>query len=1287
MSIINPTNLMDALLALEFVSVGHTLVKVVGGVQIVVDLKQKKIIYPEIDGLTVHDQTVCNFSASENFVVLECVTRLLMKGYKASHIELEPRWRLGHGASGGKADILLKDHLNNPLLIIECKTPGHEFDRAWAKTNLDGGQLFSYAQQVSSVQYLCLYASAINGSKIEYKAHLIPHIDNSEYLSKNPHLSGFSVSTSVENRFKTWKDTYKQEFLTKGLFESDIEAYSIGKTRYTLSDLSIISQSNHQSKYHEFATILRQHNVSGRENAFDKLVNLLLCKIVDELQNPGDLKFFWKGAAYDNAFDLIDRLQKLYQSGMATFLGEDITYISQEHVNKALRFYHHKADATMRAVWDLFVQQKFFTNNDFAFIDVHNEGLFRQNADVLIKIIRMWQDIRLTEAGKYNQFLGDLFEGFLDQGVRQSEGQFFTPMPICRFLVSSLPLENILSTTKTPPKALDYACGAGHFLTELAHQLQILVQDETPVDMSPYYASIMGIEKEYRLSKVSKVAAFMHGYKEVQICYGDGLLHTHEAYPAICDESFDVLVANPPYSVRGFLETLSAQDRARYELTETVSDAETAAFIETFFIERAKQVLKAGGVAAIITPAALLTNSGGAYIRAREVLLKFFDIVGIVELGSGTFGKTGTNTVTLFLRRRNTKPDDAVHLAERVDEWFSSPQSPSRKRVIYKDDHLIAEYAAHIDVPCEAYIKLLRGIRSSDWEDCQHFQPYWASFAKSTERKQLVLRASYKGKTPQEQQDIMSELLLKFVRRKEREKLYYFILTHSQKSSVFIVRSPHSKKEHKEFLGYEWNGAKGSEGIKLVQDADGRHLTPLYEGPADDDLGINRRNPDKINHYLLCNFEGCDFEIPEELLTFCKTARLADMLSFNEDNFDKGISLSANATVEFNTKWPKKRLGQVSKLNPSKKGLSLSPKDKVGFVEMASVSEHGFIEKIEEVPFSDVSKRSLTYFADGDILVAKITPCMENGKCGIVNGLPNAIGFGSTEFHVVRTDNSVLLPGYALSLLNRSETRVAAAQNMTGSSGHRRVPERFYETLQIPIPSLDVQMAIAEECEAVDTRVREAHAAMTNAKSDAEALCAKMHRSGFPKATIGSLGVLFEYGLSTPLNEAGSGYKTFRMNEIINLHMVDSGKMKRSNVAEVDFLPRKLEKGDLLFNRTNSIEHVGKTGIFDLDGEYTFASYLYRIRCNITKVLPRFLLAMMNSSEFLLEARAKASRSINQANINPTVMRSLSIPLPPIPEQKKFVKAWQSEQSKLDHALKVVSEAERKKQAVLDSYL
>ena len=116
------------------------------------------------------------------------------------------------------------------------------------------------------------------------------------------------------------KNTYQLEFTTKGIFEKDIQTYQIGKEKFTLEhDTKETSNTDKDGKYHQFATILRKHNIARKETAFEVLVNLFLCKIVDEENNSTNLKndsiglqFYWKGIAYDNYYEFIDRLQALH---------------------------------------------------------------------------------------------------------------------------------------------------------------------------------------------------------------------------------------------------------------------------------------------------------------------------------------------------------------------------------------------------------------------------------------------------------------------------------------------------------------------------------------------------------------------------------------------------------------------------------------------------------------------------------------------------------------------------------------------------------------------------------------------------------------------------------------------------------------------------------------------------------------------------------------------------------------------------------------------------------------
>lgn len=893
---INKDNLKDLLTALNFDEKGYVFSKYFTNIDgyLKVDFKKNELIYPEDKGFTINERQTCNFSSPENFVVFECVHRLFSKGYKPEHIELEPKWKVGHGASGGRADILIKDNNKKPLLIIECKTVGKEFEKAWKDTLLDGDQLFSYAQQIPDTEFLCLYTcDLISNNEIKPTSYIISHKDNNKILEENKELKSFEKANNVKERFKVWRDTYKLEFTTKGIFEENIQPYHIGKDKYTIDDILPIDAKNKEGKYHEFRTILRKHNVSGRENAFDVLVNLFLCKIVDETQNTQDLKFYWKGIAYDSYFDLIDRLQELYKTGMDKFLAQEIVYISNKQIDEAFWTVKQKRNATKQQIKDYFRKLKFFTNNDFGFIDVHNEKLFYQNAKVLLEVVQMWQDLRL-KTENHNQFLGDMFEFFLDNGIKQSEGQFFTPMPICKFILMSLPLEEIVKEHPEQPKAIDYACGAGHFLTELAAQTAPFIKKYKQGDLKDFYKSIVGIEKEYRLSKVAKLSSFMYGHDGIEILHNDAL----DQHEKIKDESFDILAANPPFAVEGFLDTLSEEQREKYKLTETVSDIAGNKFIQCFFIERAKQLLAPKGVAGIIVPYSILTNPDSTSVATREIILKYFDIVSLVELGSGTFGKTGTPTVILFLHRKSNKPEPAEHYKNRVDDWFEGIDSDEEASV-YQDIQLLNKYCEHIGIEFEHYKSLLDSEISDELNEYEIIKDYRTEFDGSTDIKNLKTKKFFKDLTKPEQELELNKRFTEFVRQIERDKLYYFILAFTNPQKLLIVKSPTSNAEQKEFLGYEWSSAKGSEGIRYnggssINDI----ITPLFNP-------LNPSDTSKINYLIQQNFIGNppDEKILEENKSVLSYLNVYDILDFSQKSFNKSFSLSPNTNEAIPIEW------------------------------------------------------------------------------------------------------------------------------------------------------------------------------------------------------------------------------------------------------------------------------------------------------------------------------------------------------------------------------------------------
>jgi type I restriction enzyme S subunit len=162
-------------------------------------------------------------------------------------------------------------------------------------------------------------------------------------------------------------------------------------------------------------------------------------------------------------------------------------------------------------------------------------------------------------------------------------------------------------------------------------------------------------------------------------------------------------------------------------------------------------------------------------------------------------------------------------------------------------------------------------------------------------------------------------------------------------------------------------------------------------------------------------------------------------------------------------------------------------------------------------------------------------------------------------------------------------------------------------------------------------------------------------KAGWVKKRLGEVAKT-QYGLSECMNEEGKGFRIFRMGEVQAGRLIDTGRMKYADISRQEFEQYKLRPGDVLFNRTNSFELVGKTGIFALDGDYCFASYLVRLNLDRKKVLPAFLNYFMNSDGFQKSIKQKASRSINQANINATILSNELIRFPEsLPEQRRIV--------------------------------
>ena len=148
------------------------------------------------------------------------------------------------------------------------------------------------------------------------------------------------------------------------------------------------------------------------------------------------------------------------------------------------------------------------------------------------------------------------------------------------------------------------------------------------------------------------------------------------------------------------------------------------------------------------------------------------------------------------------------------------------------------------------------------------------------------------------------------------------------------------------------------------------------------------------------------------------------------------------------------KLADICEINP--RAEVLDDNTLVSFVAMPDVSEDGKINVDTHRTYGEV-KKGFTNFIEGDVLFAKITPCMENGKGALATGLENGLGFGSTEFHVLRPDTAIVLGEWLFYLTSWSAFRKDAEKHMTGSAGQKRVPKSFLVKYEIDVPPIDDQ--------------------------------------------------------------------------------------------------------------------------------------------------------------------------------------------------------------------------------------
>ena len=376
-------------------------------------------------------------------------------------------------------------------------------------------------------------------------------------------------------------------------------------------------------------------------------------------------------------------------------------------------------------------------------------------------------------------------------------------------------------------------------------------------------------------------------------------------------------------------------------------------------------------------------------------------------------------------------------------------------------------------------------------------------------------------------------------------------------------------------------------------------------------------------------------------------------------------------------------LTEAVELNPRPDRGAVPDALEVTFVPMATVgAATGRIAATEVRRFGEV-KKGYTVFREGDVLFAKITPCMENGKMAVARGLRNGVGCGSTEFHVLRPKPGVD-PQYIYRFVSSARFRAEAAHHMTGAVGQKRVPATFLEQCEIPLPDLEEQRRIVAEIEKQFSRLDEAVANLErvtgtlNRYRDA-ILAAAIDGSiiGEPPSAaipIGSTIATLDQGWSPQCESEPASrpdeWAVIKTTAIQPMAFL-SAENKRLPQALVARPGLELRAGDLLVTRAGPRSRVGVAcAVRSTRPRLMLCDKAYRMRLNAAVADSRYMEIVLNAP-MVRDAIDELKTGISDSGVNLTQkrFRDLCVPVPSLVRQSEIV-------AEVDRRLSIVREVE-----------
>ena len=640
------------------------------------------------------------------------------------------------------------------------------------------------------------------------------------------------------------------------------------------------------------------------------------------------------------------------------------------------------------------------------------------------------------------ELLGTAFEDLLSiMGSQGDAGQFRTPRHIIDMIVE-------IVEPKTGESILDPACGTAGFLISAYNKIN--KQDLTIEERDKLInEGLVGYDINPNMVKLASVNLFLHGCKKPNIHLYDTLTEKD-----FWKDNYDVILANPPFMTpKGGIRP--------HELFSAIN-ANRSEVLFTYYIAKH---LRRDGRAGIIVPEGVVFQSANAYKNLRKMLVEENYLYAVISLPAGVFNPySGVKTSVLLFDKALARKTDKILFVKMNNDGFDLG---AQRRPIGKNDipaiiDTVKRFISCVSTETESDFVDEIGLSSivnksriaendyilvGDRYKEKHIRNSCYEFHRLDE---ILLKVRYDTKIPKSEYKSAGKIPII-----DQSENFIAGYTDDQNSLYHFDKAVICFGDHTRVLKYiDFDFALGADGVKILlpnEKVSTKYLYYILQSDPVESRGYSR-------HYSYLKEKTIPLpplEIQEQIVAELDSyQKIVDGARQVVENYKPIINVDPN--------WDVVKLGEVCELNPQKNEVKEFQGD-VSFVPMAILNENDMRFYPEEQRHIGDVYSGYTYFKDGDVLLAKVTPCFENGKSGLAEGLINGIGFGSSEFYVLRANTEKIMPQFIYYVVHSRDFITRGKSNMTGTGGLQRLTKEFVLSYTILLPSLEKQQQIVEK--------------------------------------------------------------------------------------------------------------------------------------------------------------------------------------------------------------------------------